>query len=394
LGTGVTLAALIILDDDRPTMPVLGLSWPEFQLRRAVRAGALHLVLVTDRVTRDVVEAVDRLRSEGLSTTLARSNAEVADLFHPDEAVLLLTGSHVVGDAQLTALLGATKPTLLCIDAERAGSAHELIDAKSHWVGIARVDGAQIRATVPVAGDWDLGSTLLRQAVATRAVRVMLTADDLRVDASNADGATRVSQALLAAVPERPDGWGARWIVAPFARLVAGAFPAVLPLLARAGSWVALMLFVFAPVLRLWTWTPAALAVFVVALATAASARLAASATGIRLRSDRLMNPVRDIAAVALLAQMAVLAWPDLTPLVLCLGVVAFAVLSGRLAETETSPGTPWLADVAGHAVILFVASFFGPIGLLVGLALCALHGLATLAYLQNRLSRVLTSLR
>jgi hypothetical protein len=394
LGTGVTLAALIILDDDRPTAPVLGLSWPEFQLRRAVRAGALHLVLVTDRVTRDVVEAVDRLRGEGLSTTLARSNAEVADLFHPDEAVLLLTGSHVVGDAQLTALLGAKKPTLLCIDAERAGSAHELIDAKSHWVGIARIDGAQIRATVPVAGDWDLGSTLLRQAVATRAVRVMLTAGDQLVDASTATGVAKASRALVAAVPERPRGWGAHWIVAPFAQLISRTFPAALPSLARAGPWAALTLFVIGPVVQLWNWTPAALAVFVLALATATGARLAASATGIPQRTGRLIGHVRDVTGMGLLVQIVVPAFPDLTPLVLGFGVTAFAVMSTRLADIDSTPGAPWLADIAGHALIMLVGSFFGAVGLLMGLGLCALHGLATLAYLQNRLSRVLTSLR
>ena len=390
----MTLAALIILDDDRPTAPVLGLSWPEFQLRRAVHAGALHLVLVTDRVTRDVVEAVDRLRDEGLSTTLARSNAEVADLFHPEEAVLLMTGSHVVSDAQLAGLLAAPKPTLLCLNTERAGSVHELIDAKSHWVGIARIDGGQIRATVPVAGDWDLGSTLLRKAVAARAVRVTLTADDLLIDASTAGEAARASRELVGAVSGRPHGWGASWIVAPLGQLIARTFPSILPLLARVGPWVALTLFLLGPVLQLWTWTSATLAVFVLAVATATSARLAASVTGIPQRTGRLISHVRDVSAIVLLAQMVVPAFPDMTPLVLGLGATAFAVLSTRLIEIDSAAGPLWLADTPGHAIILLVCSFFGAPGLLIGLGLCALHGLATLAYLQNRLSRVLTSVR
>jgi hypothetical protein len=394
LGTGVTLAALIILDDDRPTALVLGLAWPEFQLRRAVRAGALHLVLVSDRVTRDVVEAVDRLRSEGLSTTLARTNAEVADLFHPDEAVLLLTGSHVVGDAQLARLLTAPKPTLLCIDAERAGTGQELIDAKSHWVGIARIDGGQIRATVPVTGDWDLGSTLLRNAVAARAARRMLDDGDLLIDASTADGVARASQALVAAAPRHPLGWGARWVVAPVARLVAHTFPGFLPLLARIGPWATLAMFVLAPALQLWTWTPAALALYLLALATATSARLAASVTGIPQRVGHLSSHFRDVAGVALLAQMVAPALPDFAPLVLGLNIIVFAVMSLRLATVEDAADAPWLADHAGDAIILMVGSIFGQIGLLVGMAVCATHGIATLVHLQNRLSRVLTSLR
>jgi hypothetical protein len=97
---------------------------------------------------------------------------------------------------------------------------------------------------------------------------------------------------------------------------------------------------------------------------------------------------------MGLLVQIVVPAFPDLTPLVLGFGVTAFAVMSTRLADIDSTPGAPWLADIAGHALIMLVGSFFGAVGLLMGLGLCALHGLATLAYLQNRLSRVLTSLR
>jgi hypothetical protein len=390
----VTLAALIILNDDRPLAPVLGLSWPEFQLRRAVRAGALHLVLVVDRVTRDVVEAVDRLRSEGLPTTLARSNTEVADLFHPDEAVLLLTGNHVTEDVQLASLLAAPKPTLLCADADRAGPGLELIDAKNNWTGIARIDGAQIRATVPVAGDWDLGSTLLRQAVTARAFRVTLTTVDLLVDASTAAGAAQASRALLSAVSDHPDGWGARWVVSPFVKLVAISFPSALPWLARIGPWAGLMLFVLAPLLQFWKWTPAALLIFLFASTTAATARVATAATGIPLRNDRLIAHFRSVVATALLGQIVIPALPDFTPLVLGLSIIAFAILSARLAPIDGAAGATWLADIAGHAMILLVGSIFGSGGLLTALAVCALHGLATLADLQNRLSRVLTSLR
>ncbi len=390
----MTLAALIILGDDRPTAPVLGMAWPEFQMRCAVRAGARHLVLVADRVSRDVVEAVDRLRAEGLATTLARNAAEVADLFHPDEAVLLMTGSAVVSGDKLAELFEAAKPTLLCVEAEHAGPGHELIDARSHWVGIARIDGAQIRATATMVGDWDLGSILLRKAVASRAVRLTLTTEDVLIDASDAAGAVAASRVLISVAQIGARGWGMRWIVEPVAHLVTRSFPAALPALARFGPWGAITLFALCPLLVGMKRMPVALAVFLVALLIAASAKIATQVTGIAQQSGRWAVIARDMSAALSLVLIAFALLPDLTPAVLATGIVAFTAMADRLSASDVTPATPWSADAAGHALILFAGSLFGPFGLLIGLAFCAIHGLASLAFLQNRLSRVLTSLR
>ncbi len=385
----MTLAALIILGEDRPTAPVLGLSWPEFQLRRAARAGALHLVLIADRVTRDVVEAVDQLRAEGLSTTLARTTAEVADLFHPDEAVLLLTGDQIVGEAHLAALLQASGPALLCIDPERAGPGHELIDARSHWVGIGRVDGAHVRTTVPLSGDWDLGSTLMRKAVAARAKRITVTADDILVRATQPAAA----RALVGEVDERPRGWGARWMEVPLSVLVVRSLPSTLPMIARGGTWFSLAAFAAAPLVEIWQFTPFALALFLLGSLVALSARLAAAATGIPLRFARSMRHARIASGAVILALIGVRLLPDLAPLVLAINIVGLLALADRLAAVDAAPA-PWQADVGGCALVLLIASAFGPVGLTAGLAIDALQAFVTVAYVQNRLSRALTSPR
>jgi len=389
-GKYVTLAALIILDEDRPKAPVLGLSWPEFQLRCALRAGALHLVLVSDRVTRDVVEAVDRLRGEGLSTTLARSNAEVADLFHPDEAVLLLTGNQIVGDGLLVGLLQASGPVLLCIEPARAGPGHELIDARSHWLGIGRVDGAHVRAIAPMSGDWDLGSTLMRNAVAARAKRTMLTADDMILSAA-APAAT--ARAMVTAVYERPRGWGARWVTAPLSLMIARNFPALLPLLARAGPWLSLTAFALSPLVQLGQWTAAALIVYLLALLLSALVELAAAATGIPLRHARITAHARDATGVILLALIVVRMLPDLAPIVLGVNIAGLLALAERIA-VDKGTSTAWFADIGGCALVLLIASFFGQTALLAGLGVMAVQAFITVAFLQNRLSRALTSPR
>jgi len=387
----VTQAALIILDDARPTALVLGLSWPEFQLRRAVGAGALHLVLVADRVTRDVVEAVDRLRDDGVSTTLARTKAEVADLFHPDEAVLVMTGGTIVDEGQMQRLLTAPGPGLLCIDAAHAAAGQELIDANSHWIGHVRVDGAQIRAIVPLVGDWDLGSTLMRQAVAACAARTLLEPDDLLVDATMATGASRASHELLSRAFPLPSGWGERWTVTPLARLAMYALPALVPRAARLGQSAAAVLLVLGLLAQLRTWTTLALALYLSALLVQTAAGAATRVTRIPMRGERFAAALRDGVGAALLGLIAVSAMPDSTLLVLSIGVIAVTGLADRLERLVSLGDRYWLADRAGDAIILCIASMFGAVGLVIGLSISAAYRLTSLAVLQQRLSRVLT---
>lgn len=367
------------------------MSWPEFQLRRAVRAGAIHLVLVADRVTRDVVEAVDLLREDGVATTLVRSNAEVADLFHPDEAVLVMTGGAIVDLPTMQALLFAVTPTVLCVDAAHAAPAHELIDARSHWVGLARIDGAQIRAIGPLAGEWDLGSTLLRHAVSAQASRTIIGPDQVLIDARTTAGAAAAADALVAAVDRSASGWGTRWLLLPLATLALRKLSIIAPPVSRAGSWGAIATFTAAPIVQLQTWTTAAMILTFVALLVATAVRVATAATGIPARAARYVGAVGDLAGIAVLAQLSIAAWPVSTPLVLSLGLLATIALADRLVELATGQDRNWIADRATHVVVLIIASAFGFEGTVVGLSVCSAFGVLSLAVLQRRLSQALT---
>lgn len=387
----MTLAALILIDDERPAAPVLGLAWPEFQMRRAVKAGARHIVLVAGRVTRDVVEAIDRLRDEGLSATLARSASEVTDLFHPEEAVLLMTGVTVTSDAVLRDLLGATASTVLCVATDTAGQSHELIDAAHSWSGYARIDGAQVRATASVSGEWDLGSVLLRRAVAARATR-MLLADKERLGEANVADAVATGRRLVDAAATVAPGWGEAGLLQPVARALARLTPAILPSVARLGHWIVLIALVCAPVAASARINPLGIALFVAALLGAVFTRIASTTTGIPPAAVRFFAPVRDGSAVLALTLVAAQSAMIVAAAVLVVVVTALVALSDRLLTAGPGPRPPWLADRAGHATLLLAGALAGQHGIIFALSLCALHGFATLAWLQDRLSRVLTS--
>lgn len=372
-----------------PRVRIAGLAWPEFQLRQVQRAGALHIVVVAGRVSRDVVEALDRLRAEGLSATLVRTAAEAADLFHPDEAVLLMSGTGVVDPARLDALLDVPTAAILCLRGPDADPRYELIDARDRWVGIARLQGGQVRQTAEDVGEWDFGSMLLRAAVRAKAQRVVLGAGDRMVDAAEPGAAGGAGRAILGAVSFQPAGWGERWAVDPAARLIGRLALNALPVIAQFASFVAAALLAAAPVVTAFGGISAGCATLLIATVLAAVGRLAAGATGY---PARLKPVIPVLTAVAAMVVLAIGTWPggtDVTQPLAAAVLVGLAALANRLKGPVERPA--WLADLPGHTLIVMIAGLFGSHGLTAGLLLALAHGFATLAWLQNRLSQALT---
>jgi len=372
-----------------PRTRVAGLAWPEFQLRQVQRVHAMHVVVVAGRVSRDIVEALDRLRAEGMSVTLVRTPADAADLFHPDEAVLVLSGAAVVDAARLDALFDAPEATILCLRGPDADPRYELIDARDRWIGIARLQGAQVRETAEVVGKWDFGSMLLRAAVRTKVQRIVLTESDHLIDVAEPGAAARAARALLSAVAMTARGWGGRCAIEPTARIIAGLGIDVLPSAARGAPWLAAALLVVAPIATLMGGIALGFALVLFAATASAIGRLAVGATGCPARLVAVL-PALNIIAVILV--LAIATWPhghDLTQPFAATVLIGLAGLGMRLRPTGAAP--VWLADIAGSALILFVASLFGSIGLTLGLLVTVAHNFASLGWLQNRLSEPLT---
>lgn len=383
----MTRAALILFDDDDPAVSVLGVSWPEFRVRGAVRAGAMHVVVVAGRITPQIIAAIDWAKAVGVSVVLARTAIEIADLVHPDESVLLLTGSAIVDDYRLASLMEAERPTLLCLPAD-AEPVWELIDARARWTGLARLDGAQIRATAAMVGDWDLGSTLLRQAVAT-AQRRMLDDDEPLWRAEREHDVIEASRAIVAVSVESRGGWASRSIVTPLVRLAGNLLGDRLATIARFSPVIA-ALPLMAGVSFAWLgWPAAAAALLVLAFAGDALGMLAECATALEPRFSVWRRRALDGGSIAALAGLVLPSAVDHAPLVLAIMLVVMAALAARLGRSDAEP--VWLADVPGHAIIIGVASIFGHTGLVVGLAIALTHAVASLAWRQNRLSRALT---
>ena len=263
----MTLAALIAAyhEADEPggglraTLPLAGRTVLERQARLALAAGADLIVVAVERVPGPLLEAIDRLRAQGLKVVVARNASEAAEAVHPDDRLLVFADGLVATETHIGRLLAIGAPTIVTVTDVRVDDRFERIDAHSRWAGLALYDGEMLKRTASMLGEWDLQSTLLRRAVQSGARQLALRgepADDLLTVAERTDDLGELQQRILeGAGGERKDGVS-RYLLGPIERLAVrrlmptAVTPAMLTLggalltalggLALASDWLAL----------------------------------------------------------------------------------------------------------------------------------------------------------
>lgn len=179
----------------RAALPLLGQSLVEYQARQAAAAGARHIVILVERVPAALTAAVDRLKRDGIAAELARSVADAADRIHPDERLLLIGDGIVARQDLVTKAARMPAPALLTVPDSGEALHYERIDSASRWAGLAVTDGAVLRRTVAMLGDWDLQSTLLRRLVQAGATRIEAGAAGVSLVTREADA--RAAESVL-----------------------------------------------------------------------------------------------------------------------------------------------------------------------------------------------------
>lgn len=222
----MTLAALIAAYQDaaapdtglRATLPLAGRTLVERQARLAASAGAFPVIILVERVPSELVSAIDRLRSEGVSVTVARSAAEAADAVHPNDRLLLVADGFVADEVHISRLLSAGSNALLTVPDRGVSDRFERIDAQSRWAGLALLNGQALKQTAAMLQDWDLQSTLLRKAVQSgaRQFSVSLESGSAHLEiAHNSADLAEIEEQILAGAVARRHGWVSRYMLAP-----------------------------------------------------------------------------------------------------------------------------------------------------------------------------------
>ena len=383
-------AALIVLGEESAGR-VLGLRVAEYRVRCAMRIGARHIVIDDTRGSATVAGTLAHIRPRGVTVSRLRSPDDIGTLFHPDETVLLMSGSAAIADAQLLRLIALDAPALLCIEGHDAR--FELMDARNCWLGFARLKGTDFRALAAGEPDWDIASVVMRQAVRDGAERAIVPSQTTIVDISDRGSSRAVAEMALISANTR-QGWAIGWLVDPLARQVALMLHRYLSLVAAIGVPVAVLLTVVAAlILTTGYLTPGFLAAML-AIVIARTGEIALRATSGRVLaladSWAGSTPIGDllVAAPVLVASAQLL--PDRAPLVLAVVLGGLLTLIARL-QRQARPAS-WQADAPGVLAILSFACLAGPSGMFPGLAMCALHAFSSLFAVQNTLSRNLTS--
>ncbi|WP_136163321.1 hypothetical protein [Sphingomonas flavalba] len=204
----------------RAELPLAGQTLIEQQARLLASAGATHLVLLVERLPPALLAAVDRLRRDGLSVEIARNVAEAADRVHPEERLVLLADGVVTDRAVLDRLLARPDSAVLTLPDTPAHSEWERIDADARWGGLMLLDGALLRTTAAMLGDWDLQSTLLRRVLQAGALYVDAPAGVLAMAGARGDLPV-IERALGRRRTDAGTGLLDRMLFAPAARLAA-----------------------------------------------------------------------------------------------------------------------------------------------------------------------------
>lgn len=222
----VTLAALIAAYHDadgpggglRATLPLAGRTLIERQARLAAAAGADPILILVERVPPELLAAIDRMRAEGMTVAIARSVAEAAGAATPGTRLLLIADGLVADESHVTRLTGAGGAALLTVPEHKGDQRFERIDSQSLWGGLAVIDGAMLKETATMLGDWDLQSTLLRHAVQSGARQFAVRGeapDDGLVIARRAEDLVQAEAFILEGASGARGSWISRYLLGP-----------------------------------------------------------------------------------------------------------------------------------------------------------------------------------
>lgn len=379
----------------RATLPLVGGTLLEHQVRLAQRAGAGHIVVLVERLPAALTEAFDRLRRDGIVVDVARTATDAADRFHPDERLLVIANGCLAGQPLLARLVAAPLPALVTVPEHSERHAFERIDSVTRWGGLALVDGARLRRTAAMLGEWDMLSTLMRRTLQEGATRIdafppdTAASPELLLIADRASALQGIEGRLIQASRGQAETWPARYLFPPVEDL------ALRPLAGRrldpmwlaVAAAVAALLAVPAAIVG-WRWAGLVLLLSSGPL-TAVAHRLAATRLA-HVRRATVLGRVRDGAAAAALLALGYdlsskSGWGIAVVAGIAVGATAALAVERRTLSMLRGRAPLWLAGV--DALIWPMLPFAAIDRWDAGVGAAALYALISFFVVQRRVA-------
>lgn len=358
---------------DRPdqlaaTLPFGGATLIEFQARLLMAAGAAHLLVAVERLTPELLGAINRITRRGIAVDAVRSAREAEAKLHPLSHLLVLADGLVTTDRVIAMLADEGEDALLVTSDAAALPGLERVGANAIWAGVARVSVARVAEAAALPHDYDFASTLLRVAAQNGAEQVPLPADAVGSGHGVEHDSRRLrgrNDAVVAAHVSGNPAWIDRYVLAPVARRL-------LPLLIARNAGVTAMAtgaglaLLVGLVLIAWRWTGLGMPLVI--------------AANFALMLGGVLSWMRDEQAQAWLQTLALMAGSALaillfgreqsvvagsaSALILAAVLVVLAGLTERAVDGHPRRG--WWGSPAAYPVLLlpFIWAGFGTIGL------------------------------
>jgi hypothetical protein len=394
----VTLAALIAAyhEADEPggglraTLPLAGRTVLERQVRLAVAAGADLIVVAVERVPAPLLEAIDRLRAQGLKVVVARNAAEAAEAVHTGDRLLVFADGLIATETHIGRLLTLGAPTIMTVADVRVDDRYERIDAHSRWAGLALYEGEMLKRTAAMLGEWDLQSTLLRRAVQSGARQLALRgepADDLLTVAERSEDLGELQQRIFDGAGGDRKDWVSRYLLGPIEQA------AVRRLMPTAATPTALslggaLLTALGALSFAWDWLWLGMAFVLLATPLdGVSERLAALRMQEREKESWSAHLLPALSGAALLALAYALtdthSWGTVA---LAVTTIAFMFALRTEKDGHEIPGSHWLAERKGIAWLMLPFAAAGLWG--TGLTALAAYAGGSFFWVQRHVHR------
>lgn len=378
--------------EDRPdrlvaTLPFGGATLIEYQARLLVSVGVSQIVVAAERVTPELLGAVNRIGRRGVSADIVRTAREAAEKIHPLARIIVLADGLITTESILARIAGSGEDALLAVDEEHATPMLERIDADSLWAGVADIGPRRLADAARLPEDYDFQSTLLRVIAQSGATRLMLPADATAAHGieHNALALDARGRSVLARLASRRPSWFDRLVIAPIARLALPSLVArAVPSGAAAG--VGGMLALASAALLAIQWPITGLALGSIGIAVFAITKVLCWLRGQR-RGARYLDLATALTAAAdilLLGRVESLDRATATGWACAIAAVVALALGERAADDDGR--RLWWGSPAAYPLLLLPFAIAGKA--LIGLALVAVYASGTLSAAIEALRR------
>jgi hypothetical protein len=134
-------------------------------IQRLREIGGQTLLIAVDAVPGGLLSLVDQLNQKGVDTKTVRSVSEILTNLADHPHIVMVKADVIVDGDLLRFVAKSGKNILITVEENAENAVFERIDLNNRWTGIACLNHQLLSAIGNLPEGWDLGSSLLRQAL-------------------------------------------------------------------------------------------------------------------------------------------------------------------------------------------------------------------------------------